>query len=454
MNKLVSQKNTIRPWGILPFQVQVSFADIIKYWEKQAKSPSKGVALQAQEVLSDLGKHPELRKPILDIDILNKKSKELRKLLSVIFPEPLQKNEIKAGSIPFTNILFNPTTRFQKTLENAGSKFKFQIRNTNEELYYIHACIFILNFRYGVKFKSPRTYFVEIPNEETKNVYHYRVMFNGDFSQIEPVNPKFSLSKEDIELLRNNAHNIEIWKEIFPPNSFVFKGFGVISLYEVTMDKVISDLKTELLHPDIFQSETRMRSIKSKVSRILEMPDLELGMFTVEEDSETVGCFKDVQFKSLVLQFEKDAPMTECFCSYGNNEILSLKPIFFTNLTKLKAEVNPQVQRLAKHGIRSYVAIPVRLDNGLIGAIEFGSPHINEINSVSIDKIMDIIPIFTVTMQRWMVEHETIMESIVQQNFTVIHPSVEWKFFEVAEKLYNDRQTNGTAAIEDIVLKK
>ena len=385
MNKLLPQKNTIQPWGVLPFQVQISFDDIIKYWEDQAKSSSQGAASQAKEILRDLKKHPELSKPILDPSILQKKSKELKKLLSVVFPELLQKNEIKAGSIPFTNIIFNHTQRFQKILDQAGPDFNFRIRNLNEEEYYIYACIFILNFHFHIKFPSPRSYYVEIPKAETKSMYHYRVMFNGDFSKLEPVNPNFSISKEDVELLRNNPHNIETWKEIFPPNSFIFKGFGILSLYEVTIEKVISELKTELLHPDVFQSAARMNSLKEKVARILEMPELELGMFTVEESTETVGCFQDVQFKSLVLQLEKDAAMTECFCGYGNNELLNMKPIYFTDLTKLKPESNPQVHRLAKHGIRSYVAIPVRLDDGLIGAIEFGSPHIREINSVSMD---------------------------------------------------------------------
>lgn len=453
MNKLIKQENTILTWGALPFQVQVSFAGIFKYWEKLANGPSKGAAMHAQEILKDLSKYPELLEPILDVNIIHNNPEPLKQLLSVLFPEPLQANEIKTGAIPFTNIYFNPTQRFQKIIDQAGPDFQFKVRAVEADLAYIGACLFILNFRYGVNLKTPRSYYLDVPNLKTHRTNHYRVMFNGDFTELEPVDPNFSISKEDIELLRNNVHNIEVWMEIFPLNSFVFKGFGIISLFDVTMEELISELKTELLHPDVFQSEVHLKNIKDKVVRILEMSDLEMGMFILDENTDTVECFRDVQFKSLVLQVERNVPVTECFCGYGQEELLKMEPVFFSDLTKLTSEDHPQVQRLAKNGIRSYVAIPVRLDSGLIGVIEFGSPHVGEVNTVSVNKIFEIIPIFAVTMQRWMVVHETLMESIIQQNFTVIHPTVSWKFFEVAEDLWTTRQTNPDASIKDIVFE-
>lgn len=324
MNKLIKQENKIRTWGALPFEIQLSFTDIFKYWEEQANSASKGTALHAQEILEELEKYPELSQPILDVDILHKNPEPLKRLLSVLFPEPLQDNEIKTGAIPFTNFYFNPTRRFQKVMEQAGSDFEFKIRDVEEDLFYIYGCIFILNFRYGVNLKAPRSYYLDVPNLATKRSNHYRVLFNGDFSEIEPVDPAFTVSKEDIELLRNNAHNIEIWKEIFPPNSFVFKGFGIINLFDVTSEEIISELKTELLHPDVFQSDIHLQSIKDKVIRILEMSDLEMGMFILDENTETVECFRDVQFKSLVLKLERNVPMTECFCGYGQEELLKM----------------------------------------------------------------------------------------------------------------------------------
>jgi len=375
MSRLKIQKNTIQTWGPLPFEIQVSFKGIFEHWEAQAKSTSKD-------------------------------------------------NEIKTGAVPFTDIFFNPTRRFKYIVKEAGADFEFKIRQVEDDLYYIYACTFILGFRYGVDLKTPRSYYIDIPNLTTQRTSHYRVMFNGDFSEIEPVDPDFSISKEDVELLRNNAHNIEVWKDVFPPNSFVFRGFGIINLFDVTIEEIISELKTELLHPDVFQSEIHLKGVKDKVTRILEMEDLEMGIFILDKNDETVECFKDVQFKSLLLKNERNTSVTECLCSFGQEELLNMNPVFFSDLTKLAPDEHPQVERLA------------------------------EINTVSINKIFDIIPIFAVTMQRWMVMHETMMESIIQQNFTVIHPAVSWKFFEVAEDLWAARQQNPDASIKDIVFEE
>ncbi len=454
MNKLIKKKHPINTWGELPFEIQVSFKGIYQYWENQAAGSAKGAAQYAREVLKELKQYPELRSLILNEDVIHKNSEAISRLLSVVFPEPLQDNEIKAGSIPFTNIIFNPTRRLHKILEKAGSDFKFEIRDMDNDLYYIYACIFILNFRYGVNFKSPRSYYLDVPDKDSKRISHYRVLFNGDFCELEPKNPDFSISEEDIELLRNNAHNIEVWKDVFPPDSFVFKGFSIVNLFDVTIEEIVSELKTELLHPDVFESEVHFKNLKNKVAQILEMSDLEMGMFILDEKTETIDCFREVQFKSIILQLERDVAITECFCGFGRQELLRMEPVFYSDLTKLVPEDKPQVHRLAKSGIRSYVAIPVPLDNGLTGVIEFGSPHIREINTVSVNKIFDVIPIFSVTMQRWMVLHETMMESIIQQNFTVIHPAVSWKFFEVAEDYYINRQNNPDTIIRDLVFEE
>ena len=201
MNKLIKRKNIIRPWGALPFQVQVSFEGIFKYWEEQAKGPSKGAALHAKEILRELKKYPELREPILDLKTIQDNSEPLNKLLSVLFPEPLQDNEIKTGAVPFTDVYFNPTRRFQKVVDNAGDNFELKIRDVEEDLFYIYACVFLLKFRYGVDLNTPRSYYLDVPNLLTNRTNHYRVMFNGDFSKIEPVDPDFAISKEDICLL-------------------------------------------------------------------------------------------------------------------------------------------------------------------------------------------------------------------------------------------------------------
>lgn len=449
MNQTLDNQS-IEVWTELPIQLMLSFEKIIEYWEKQAAEGSPGNALLAKEVLSCLEDYPELRKPISDLSVVEKCQKGIEKLLSVVFAAPLQDNEIKTGTIPFTNFSFNPTRRFVNLMAKAGPDYKMEIKGGAEDQYYFYACAFILMKNYGVDFKSFRSYFLDIPNLDNGWVYHYRAMFNGDFSTIEPVDPNFKLDDSAIALLQNNAHNIEIWKEIFPPNSFVFKGFGIMSLFDVTAEVVISELKTDMLVPEALYSKSHLDSMVFKMQRILAMPDLEFGFLFLNKADKLLECVGNVFLNSLLIE-EETVSLDEAICQHGEELLLSESIVVFPDLTEIEEVDHPQVTRLMSKGIKSYAAIPLYIDKNTTAILELGSPNLGEINTVSINRINDVIPIFIVALQRWVIDHETLMEAIIQENFTAIHPTVSWRFLEVADQIWKAKQQGKEGIVKDIV---
>ncbi len=44
-----------------------------------------------------------------------------------------------------------------------------------------------------------------------------------------------------------NYDNIDLWKAKFPKESWILKGFGIVSLYDATTESAISNLKSNLL---------------------------------------------------------------------------------------------------------------------------------------------------------------------------------------------------------------
>ena len=272
------------PWGELPLRIRLSFHKIFEYWDKMAQSDSPGKVGRAKEVLEQLKPYPELREPIDDYNLLGKYKEQIALLLSPIFPEILQGNEIKAAGLPFTNLNFNLSDRFADILEAAGGEFDFKIIDVDQDLMYIYACIFILNFKYkaGIDYKRP--YFLDIPDIKRGIVKHYRVFFNGDFSSFKIRNPKFKLTEKDIALLKDNFNNIDLWKEKIPPNTFDFEGVGILTIFDVSSDEVLSALKDDLLRPDALHSKAMHKTIQDKIRTIFNIPNLKFGFTFLDED--------------------------------------------------------------------------------------------------------------------------------------------------------------------------
>jgi len=167
--------------------------------------------------------------------------------------------------------------------------------------------------------------------------------------------------------------------------------------------------------------------------------------------SNTLNNIGHLHLKSLLVNHQNEVSINTCLCVDSEARLISEDPIIYSDLSTIPLEHHPQVSLLLSQGIRSYAAIPIPLDDNHIGVVELGSPVAGEINSVSLNKIQDILPIFTVTLQRWMVDQETMMEAIIQENFTAIHPTVSWKFFEIAQQTWRARQNGNERPIKDIV---
>ena len=119
---------------------------------------------------------PILREGFEDLNNLDIYGKEIGELLDILFPDMLETNEIKAGSIPFEFTSFKLTKRFKSILENAPKDYKLKLRNYDHSNIFIMSCTFILMFHYDIKLDFKRPFYFDIPDEYDNvfvNVYEH-----------------------------------------------------------------------------------------------------------------------------------------------------------------------------------------------------------------------------------------------------------------------------------------
>ncbi|MDI1255359.1 MAG: GAF domain-containing protein [Flavobacterium sp.] len=437
-----------------PFEVQISFHKVIEKLEEIAMSDVDYRANYAKGLLAEVAKVPELRDGIKDPETIKNHQLLIRNLLADLFPTALTKNEIKAVTIPFHNITFNYSERFQDILNNAGSEFDMTIRDFDGQRSYIISCCMIMNAYYKQQFDFSKPFFYDIPNKEGI-VKHYRILYNADFMEIFPTDRAIEITPEDIKLLMDNFDNFDIWKEKFPPESWILRGFGIMSLFDATTENAISNLKTNLLSKPLHKDESLLQqSFHSIFQSIFNLSDIRIGFtsFDPQNNTFTISPF-DITIQSFLLNGKTQSDCATFSCDKPFQELLDEQKYFVISDVKELLLLTPDnflAKQLARQKIHSAIFAPILKNGKLLGIIEVVSSKKRLLNTVNSHKLDIVLPYITDTIDRYYIDIQNQIDALIQKEYTTIHPSVYWKFRDEASQYIND--TSGFS-LHEIVFK-
>jgi hypothetical protein len=438
-----------------PLEIIISFHKIIEQYKEHLKVEQSSIAKKYKEdVIDYVSKFPEVIEGIEDPADLKKYQDPIRILLNDLFPLILTNNEIKAASLPFHNILFNSSQRLRNILDKAGPDFKLRMRNMDENMYYIFGCVIILNHHYGYNIDFSRPLYYDIP-DENGILKHYRLALNADFIEIVPGENAKEITEKDVELLTQNIDDVELWKELFPPKSWIFKGFTIINLTDVTIDDAISELKTTLLHQEVAIIAELMK-FQDIFRSIYKIPDLRVG-FTKFNQRELV--FERMDAKDATSFILNDELINDCLtgiCEESFDNLINHQMYFtITNVENYakKSGNNLLSQNLKKNNVNSCIFAPIANGGELLGVLELVSSRKFELNSINAIKLDDILPYIATSVERNKKEFENRIKAVIQSECTSIHPSVLWIFEKEAKRFIRDVDEDGLASFKDISFK-
>lgn len=440
----------------LPLKLIISFEAIFDYMEKIAADKNHFLHSTSLQLLEEYKEYPILREGFEDFNNLNTYQKEISKLLDILFPELLLSNEIKAATIPFEFTMFKLSNRFKQIIEDAGEGYEFTMRNYDEDKLYIMSCVFILAFCYDVHIDFKRPFYYDIPNKKTGFMRHYRSMYNGDFFKIKALDNAPIITDEDVEELLDNFDNLKLWKEKFPIDSYEFKGFGLVNLFDVTPDELISNLKEDLIKQD----NNSLESIEESISSLFGVKSIKFHFSTFDLNKDRLTYDQhNMENSVLIPQIQdKDFDCEKYFCEGVITKVFKEKKLLaISNIEKygVATNFNGFYKTLKSKGIQSIILVPLRLNNDIHGVMELTSKIKYELNSINAYKLKDVIPVFKVAAQRYLKEFDNRLESIIQENYTSLHPTVKWKFYEAAREHIAKLESDDTASsnLKSIVFK-
>jgi hypothetical protein len=256
----------------------------------------------------------------------------------------------------------------------------------------------------------------------------------------------------------DNYDNLALWKEKFPIESWILKGFGIAILFDATTESSISKLKSNLLKSEKEQIELQ-ENFQSIFRSIFKITDLRVGVivYNEEEDKFVKPTLNDKSLTSFILADSEEVACKNALFSCSFENLLENKKIIsISNVEKFAQQPENEIlgNHLLKQNIQSCIFAPILKNGLLLGVVELVSGYPRELNSINACKLDLILPYLIDTVERYNTDMQNQIEAIIQREYTAIHPSVYWKFRREALDYFETSSHNKGFIFKEIVFKE
>ena len=439
--------------GDFPLLINISFRKLFDSYRALLESDNDLVRSRAERVLKIAEEFPILSDGFTSEKELVKYKDQIDLITEDLFSAVLQKNEIKIATIPFQGLAFKSTERYKNIIAAAGKDYELELINFDDQNFFIMGCSIILNAYYGYKADFRRPFFYNIPDKNGIE-RSYRVLFNADYIGVEKTDRAKDITEEDYLELLENFDNIEVWKEKFPPDSWVSHGFIIANMYDATMDVSLSNFKENLLQQDT-KDQNFIDEFQTIIKAIFNLPSLKVGYTIVNEESNTFENTPGLlNIESYLLDGVREEACSTTLCERSYQYLFDKKQSYsLPDIEKYHKQYpnNVLYKKLFMQGVKSAIITPIVTDGVVSGILEIVSTEPHELNSINANKLRDIMPFLVDSVRRTNKLRENELELIIQRECTSIHPSVHWKFKKEAKRFYKGQMDGEDLAYREIV---
>ncbi len=415
----------------LPLKIVYSFSSLIEELENSEYNFGEF------KVFLDYLKEtkPELINGVETFEEFEKLVKDVEPVIDKIIPKPLIKYNLKAITFPFTDKFIFATDRLKELIHNKHSKLKLSYSDLDYDNIYKICCCFILSKYYNKNLYLAMSNQLEIINDEGYKIY-LGTDINHDYFSIFPTDEKYELSEDQIEELLNKYEDTALWMKYIPLQSWIAKGFNLVSFFDNTTEIALSKLKSKLLtYGEPF--DLVKLDITSALKSIFKLGDLELG-FSIYNSETSLLENSPLQHMttSLLLNSKNDFQMDEVACVHLENKISKSDYYVISNVDSMleKQPEDKLLKIVSEKGYKSLILYPLKNGDDCLGILEIASKKSGVFNRVNANLLREFTPLLEESIYRYSVEFENQINAYIQTEYTSLHPSVDWKFREKARE--------------------
>jgi hypothetical protein len=413
-----------------PFESRLSLGLLIRFWEDLAKVDSVP-GEQARSLLARLREVPALTGPIDDITLLDEHGPLVDALMSAVFPAAFLEKAYMGALIPFTLRSVYGTRAFENIMGPDGVLYGSLNLDMQalKDFRLVNAYALALERLYGIEFPVDYPLILTAPEPVTGLDRHYKIQFDGRFVDVDRLLPIPPLSEDMRKRLQAQALDLEGLASLIPAGSVRFSGFTVVKAADVTDQEVLSSIKRDLIDKESIVANARFEKLQAKLRTLFRRAELQLTLAAVEGDRILMlnSGHQLQQGNGCIFASSVHAKTIDYAGSVFEKATRRGTPVFVEDLAALPHRSAKEEMILSK-GIRSLVVAPLHYQRELIGMLSLGSPHPGDLNTLLMPRLQEVLPLFSVAVKRSVDELHSRVESFIKEQFTAIHPVVEWRF--------------------------
>jgi GAF domain-containing protein len=424
-----------------PFKSELSLAPLLAFWTKKFGDDTSAKGAFVRTVREQVEQVPELMGPITDLSVIDRHRALVDVLMAGIFPPAFFEQEFSAVLIPFLLKSFYATPPFERLLRAEDGSLRGRVNLdatmiSAMRLFFAYALV--LERIYGVKLDVDYPLILTATDSDTGLDRHFKMEFDWRFVEVETVGPVPTLTDATRRRLHGELFETDLFREVLPPDRFVFRGFTIFRAIEVTDQEVLSSLERDLIDKESIVSHTRFKALQEKLRTFFRRPELRFGLAALDGDQVLVLNYGAECEHACIFADSRHHTVEEFRGSVYERAVVQGSPLIVEDLTEMPGRT-PADDELIEWGLRNIIVAPLFYQDRVIGTLELGSPRPGDLDWTHLPKLMQILPLFSMAVQRSMEELNARIQAFIKEKCTAIHPIVEWRFRKAVLKGIENR---------------
>src|SRR5499425_1174419 len=438
-----------------PFRCELSLAPLITFWTQLSAYHELGRGPIPGLVRERARTAPELTTVIHDESLIEHHRAFVDLIMSALFPLAFWEQEYGAALYPFQLRAFYATPPFRRSLMDADGTLQgranFLQENSAAQTLAGARCMLayqlILERLYGIEAGSDVPVIFTTTEAATGLDQHFRLQFDWRFVEVERVGSPLPLPEPVRQQLQTGVIDTERLLTVLPPDRFILRGFMIVKAVDVTDQEVLSSLKRDLIDKDSIVSSSRFHGLQAKLRTFFRRPELGLGLAAVEGDRVLV--LNDASRHEQACIFADSAHHTtsEFTGSLYERAFTRGRPIVVEDLQAYPERTRIE-DELIQNGVRNFVCAPLHYQDKVIGTLELVSPRVGDLNATHLPRLEEVLPLFSMAVQRSVEELNSRIQTVINEQCTAIHPTVEWRFRRAVLNGFERHRGTATGAMQ------
>jgi GAF domain-containing protein len=434
-----------------PFRMVCLLLPLIEEWRRKASENPKRYGTFVDAIETQLAKTPALAKPIKDLSLLRNNPEAIEMLLRP--QDPLQEwaKELRALTEPLGMYFHYGTPRMEEMLQFGKDElFMHRLGSTTLYTRILYAYKAILHKYYDFVMQVDQPVILVMPDITKQMDRYFKLNASSQYISIHNRKPVPELKPAELDYLLQNVDDIACWMKRIPPDHFEFVGFSVVTLVDVTNEVATASLKDILLTSDANVTEENFDLVQREVRTLFRMPHLQLGLASIQGNRELNFSSERKIWNSLQIRDAMREGALDLHDSFYEQVLQEGRPITIKDLNELPSETAVKT-RLLEQGVRSILLAPLRYKGHMVGLLELSSSQPGDLHALALLKLKQIESIFALAIHQNLEQFENQIESVIQETYTAIHPTVAWRFREAAITMLERQKHQDLSQAEPIV---